>query len=205
MSAQDTQNPDAIVTVGANALGLRSAVLVKRGLALAETVERDFWLEQRLGEFERKWDEGTITEQELHELWGDGPLGKLWLKKLVEGLRKLAAELPSPRPMHQPSPPPTPTLQDKRSQFLAGLDRLEAQLPKVLPMHQPSPFGPPQAKVFLARFASTCSLCGKPIEPQIHYITWSKKRRGYVHHFDCDNPTRIPDDRRAAPTPKDKP
>src|SRR5690242_16817764 len=47
---------------------------------------------------------------------------------------------------------------------------------------------------FPARFAGTCSKCNQPIEAKIHFITWSRKHRGQAYHFNCDNPTAVPDD-----------
>lgn len=52
---------------------------------------------------------------------------------------------------------------------------------------------------FPARFAGTCSNCGKAIEPKLHFITWSRKHRGKAYHFDCADPTRVPDDYRTVP------
>lgn len=93
MSTDDTRIPSAIVSVGPTALGLRSAALVRRGLALAEAVERELWIEQRVADLDRKVVEGTIIRQEWDELMGDGPVGKLWQKKLMEGLRRVHENL----------------------------------------------------------------------------------------------------------------
>src|SRR5690348_6720439 len=53
---------------------------------------------------------------------------------------------------------------------------------------------------FPARFAGTCSKCNQPIEAKIHFITWSCKHRGQAYHFDCNEPTRVPDDYKVVET-----